>query len=138
MGTRQVTNHSSLVSTLQTMRRQIRRREEFFMQWTPGHSKHLGNELVDKLAHLGSHGISFSHWRMKDALKKVHMKVSESESSGPKPEHTMQHAGWTGFREILVGAAEEGDSQLQACHTAKRHSGRFAEDAKSWTKKLSG
>ena len=41
MGTRQLTNHVKLASVLQTMRRQIRRKEEIYMQWTPGHSKHL-------------------------------------------------------------------------------------------------
>ena len=47
MGTRQVTNHVKLASVLQTMRRQIRRKEEIYMQWIPGHSKHLGNEMAD-------------------------------------------------------------------------------------------
>ena len=42
MGTRQLTNHVKLASVSQTMRRQIRRKEEIYMQWTPGHSKHLG------------------------------------------------------------------------------------------------
>ena len=43
MGTSQVTNHFSLVSVLQSTRRQIRRKEEIYMQWTPGHSNYLGN-----------------------------------------------------------------------------------------------
>ena len=59
MGTRQVTNHVKLASVLQTMRRQIRRKEEIYMQWTPGHSKHLGNEMADGLAFLGSKGTGF-------------------------------------------------------------------------------
>ena len=33
MGTRQTANHLKLVSVLQTMRRQIRRKEEIYMQW---------------------------------------------------------------------------------------------------------
>ena len=33
VGTRQVTNHVKLASVLQTMRGQIRRKEEIYMQW---------------------------------------------------------------------------------------------------------
>ena len=33
---------SKMASVLQAMRRQIRRKEEIYMQWIPGHSKHLG------------------------------------------------------------------------------------------------
>ena len=54
MGTRQVTNHVKLASVLQTIRRQIRRKEEIYMQWTPGHSKHRDNEMADGLAFLGT------------------------------------------------------------------------------------
>ena len=39
MGTRQVTNDVKLASVLQTTRRQIRRKEEIYMQWTLGHSE---------------------------------------------------------------------------------------------------
>ena len=56
MGTRQVTNHVKLACVLQTMRRQIRRKEEIYMQWTPGHSKLFGNEMADGLAFLVSQG----------------------------------------------------------------------------------
>ena len=76
MGTRQVTNHVKLASVLQTMRRQIRRKEEIYMQWTPGHSKHLGNEMADGLAFLGSKGTSFCPNWMKDSLRKIHRKVT--------------------------------------------------------------
>ena len=68
MGTRQVTNHVRLASVLQTMRRQIRRKEEIYMQWTPGHSKHLGNEMADGLAFLGSKGTSFCPAWMKNGF----------------------------------------------------------------------
>ena len=72
MGIRQVTNHLKLVSLLQTMRRQIRRKEEIYMQWTPGHSKHLGNEMAGGLAFLGSQGTCFCPNWMKDAFRKAH------------------------------------------------------------------
>jgi len=74
MGTRQVTNHVKLASVLQTMRRQIRGKEEIYMQWTPGHSKHLGNEMADGLAFLGSKGTSFCPAWMKTAFRKLHRK----------------------------------------------------------------
>ena len=98
MGTRQAANHLRLVSVLQTMRRQIRRKEEIYMQWTPGHSKHLGNEMADGLAFIGSQGTCFGpHW-MKDAFKKVHRKATEI---------GIQHSGWSGFRDVLITAAEK-------------------------------
>ena len=69
MGTRQTANHLKLVSVLQTIRRQIRREEEIYMQWTPGHSKHLGNEMADGLAFLGSQGTCFCPNWMKDVFR---------------------------------------------------------------------
>jgi len=57
------------------MRRQIRRKEDI-LQWTPGYPKHLGDEMADGLAVLGSQGTCFCpHW-MKDAFKKVHRKAT--------------------------------------------------------------
>ena len=45
---------------------------------------------------------------MKDALKEVHKKATEIGTVEPKPEFTrMQHSGWTGFRDILITAAEK-------------------------------
>ena len=108
MGTRQATNHLSLVSVLQTIRRQIRRKEEIFMQWTLGHSRHLGNEMAEGLAFLGSQGTCFCLQWMKDALKEVHRKATEIGMVEPKLEfEPMQHSGWTGFRDILTTAAEK-------------------------------
>ena len=108
MGTRQATNHLSLVSVLQTIRRQIRRKEEIYMRWTPGHSRHLGNEMADGLAFLGSQGTCFCPQWMKDALKEVHRKTTEIVMVQPRPEFTpMQHSGWTGFRDIMITAAEK-------------------------------
>ena len=69
MGTRQTANHLRLVSVLQTIRRQIRRKEEIYTQWTPGHSKHLGNEMADGLAFLGSQGTCFCPNWMKYAFR---------------------------------------------------------------------
>ena len=87
MGSRQVTNHFSLVSVVQNTRRQIRRKE------APGHSKHLGNELADGLAPR-----SPRNQLGRDALRRAHLKVIESELSEPRPEHIlMQHVGWTGW-----------------------------------------
>ena len=64
--------------------------------------------MADGLAYLGSQGTCLGPLWMKDALTKVHRKVIESGVSDPRPEHTlMQHAGWAGFREIMVGAAEK-------------------------------
>ena len=77
MGTRQVTNHVKMASVLQTIRRQIRRKEEIYMQWTLGHSKHLGNEMADGLAFLGSKGTSFCPAWMQMAFRKIHKKVIE-------------------------------------------------------------
>ena len=108
MGTRQASNHLSLVSVLQTIRRQIRRKEEIYMQWTPGHSKHLGNEMADGSAFLGSQGKCFGPQWVKGALKEVHRKATEIGMVEPRPEFTpMQHSGWTGFRDILITAAEK-------------------------------
>ena len=98
MGTRQATNHLKLISVLQTMRRQIRRKEEIYMQWTPGHSKHLGNEMADGLAFLGSQGTCFCPNWMKDAFRKAHRKATEIGTVEPKQEFTpMQHSGWSGI-----------------------------------------
>ena len=92
MGTREATNHLSLVSVLQTIRRQIRREEEIYMRWTPGHSRHLGNEMADDLAFLGSQGTCFCPQWMRDALKEVHRKATEIGRVEPRPEFTpMQH-----------------------------------------------
>ena len=77
MGTRHAANHLSLVSVLQTIRRQIRRKAEIYMQWTLGHSKHLGNALADGLAFLGSHGTRFCPQWMKDAFQEAHRKATE-------------------------------------------------------------
>ena len=108
MGTRQVTNHVKLGSVLQTMRRQIRRKEEIYMQWTPGHSKHLGNEMADGLAFLGSKGTSFCSAWMELAFRKIHRKASEIDTKEPKQEFTLlQHNGWSGFRDILITDAEK-------------------------------
>ena len=108
MGTRQVTNHVKLASVLQTMRRQVSRKEEIYMQWTPSHSKHLGNEMADGLAFLGSKGISFCPAWMKMACKKIHRKAIEIDTKEPKQEFTpLQHDGWSGFRDILITAAEK-------------------------------
>ena len=108
MGNRQVTNHVKLASVLQAMRRQIRRKEEIYMQWTLGHSKHLGNEMADGLAFLGSKGISFCPAWMKMAFRKIHRKAVEIDTKEPKQEFTpLQHNGWSGFRDILITAAEK-------------------------------
>jgi len=108
MAPRQATNHLSLVSVLQTIRRRIRRKEEIYLQWTLGHSKHLGNEMADGLAFLGSQGTCFGPQWMKDALKEVHRKATEIGMVEPRPEFTpMQHSGWTVFRDILTTAAEK-------------------------------
>ena len=77
MGTRQVTNHFSLFSVLQSIRRQIRRKGEIYVQWTLSHSKHLDNEMADGLAYLGSQGTCYGPQWMKDALMNVHQKVIE-------------------------------------------------------------
>ena len=71
MGTRQVTNHVKLASVSQTLRRQIRRKEEIYMQWTPGHPKHLGNEMAHGLAYLGSKGTSFCTALDEDGLQET-------------------------------------------------------------------
>ena len=108
MGTRQATNLLKLVSVLQTIRRQIRRKEEIYMQWTPGHSKHLGNQMADGLPFLGSQGTCFCPNRMKDAFRKVHRKATEIGTVDPKQEFTpMQRSGWSGFRDVLITAAEK-------------------------------
>ena len=108
MGTRQVTNHVKLASVLQTIRRQIRRKEEIYMQWTPGHSKHLGNEMADGLAFVGSKGTSFSPVWMKMALRKLHERAVEMDTKEPTQEFTpQQHKGWSGYRDILITAAEK-------------------------------
>ena len=108
MATRHAANHLSLVSVLQTIRRQIRRKEEIYMQWTPGHSKHLGNEIADGLAFLGSQVTCFCPQWMKDTFKEVHRKATEIGTVEPKREFTpMQHSGWTGFRDILITTAEK-------------------------------
>ena len=107
MGTRQVTNHVKLASVLQTMRRQIRRKEEIYMQWTPGHSKHHGNEMTDGLAFLGSTGTSFCPVWMKMAFRKLHKRVVEMDTKEPTQEFTpLQHKGWSGYCDILITAAE--------------------------------
>ena len=106
--TRQVTNHVKLASVLQTLRRQIRRKDEIYMQWTPGHSKHLGNEMADGLAYLGSKGISFCPAWMKMAFRKLHRKAVEIGTKEPTQEFTpQQHKGWSGYRDILIMAAEK-------------------------------
>ena len=108
LGTRQVTNHVKLASVLQTLRRQIRRKEEIYMQWTPGHSKHLGNEMADGLAFLGSKGTSFCPAWMKMAFRKLHKKAVEIDTKEPTQEFTpQQHKGWSGYRDILITAAEK-------------------------------
>ena len=108
MGTRQATNHFRLVSVLQAVRRQIRREEEIYMQWTPGHSNHFGNEIADVLAFLGSQGTCFCPNWMKDAFRKVYRKATEIGTVEPKQEFTpMQHAGWSGFRDVFITAAEK-------------------------------
>ena len=44
---------------------------------------------------------------MKDAFKKVHKKAEEIGTVEPKQEFTpIQHSGWSGFREVLITAAE--------------------------------
>ena len=77
------------------------------MQWTPGHSKHLGNEMADGLAFLGSQGsCSFPNW-MKDVFRKAHRKATEVGTVEPEQEFTlMQHSGWSGFRCVLIIALE--------------------------------
>ena len=107
MGTRQVTNHVKLASVLQTTRRQIRRKGEIYMQWTPGHSKHLGNEMADGLPFLGSKKTSFSPVWMKTALRKLHKRAVEMDTKEPTQEFTPQHRGWSGYRDILITAAEK-------------------------------
>ena len=98
MGTRQVTNHVKLASVLQTMRRQIRRKEEIYMQWTPGHSKHLGNEMADGLAQLGSQGTSLCPNWMKNGFRTAHRKATEIGTTEPKQEFTpLQHSGCQHF-----------------------------------------
>ena len=77
MDPRQATNHLNLIFVLQTLRRQIRRKEKIYIQWTPGHSKHLGNEMADGLAFLGSQSTCDGTQWMKDALKEVHKKATE-------------------------------------------------------------
>ena len=108
MGTRQVTNHVKLASVLQTLRRQIRRKEEIYMRWTPRHSKHLGNEMADGLAHLGSKGTSFCPAWMKMAFRRIHKKATEIDTKEPTQEFTLQqHKGWSGYRDFLITAAEK-------------------------------
>ena len=108
MGTRQVTNHVKLASVLQTKRRQIRRKEEIYMQWTPGHSKHLGKEMADGLAFLGSKGTSFCTTWIKMAFRNIHRKAIEIDTKEPKQEVTLlQHNGWSVFRDILITAPEK-------------------------------
>ena len=77
MGTRQATNHLNLVFVLPTPRRQVHRKEEIYMQWTPGHSRHLGNEMADGLAFLVSQSTCDGTQWMKDAIREVHKKATE-------------------------------------------------------------
>ena len=80
------------------MRRQISRKEDIYMLWIPGQSKHLGNEMADGMAFLGSQGTCFCPKWMKDAFKKVHRRATEFGMVEPGPEFThMQHSGWTVF-----------------------------------------
>jgi len=105
MGTRQVTNYVKLASVLQSTRRQIRKKEEIYMQWTPGHSKHLGNEMADGLAFLGSKKTSFSRVWMKTALRQLHKRAVDMDTKEPTREFTpQQHKGWSGYRDILITA----------------------------------
>jgi len=108
MGTRQVTNHVKLASVLQTMRRQIRRKGEIYMQWTPGHSKLFGDEMADGLAFLVSQGKSFCPNWTKHAFRKAQRTATEIGTTEPKQEFTpLQHSGWSGFRDVLITAAEK-------------------------------
>ena len=108
MGTRQVTNHVKVASVLQTTRRQIRRKEKIYMQWTPGHSKHLGKEMADGLAYLGSKKTNFSPVWMKTALRKLHNRAVDVDTKEPTREFTpRQYKGWSGYRDILITAAEK-------------------------------
>ena len=109
MGTIQVTNHVKMASVLQAMRRQIRRKEEIYMQWIPGHSKHLGNEMADGLAFLVSKGTNFCPAWMKMAFRRIQRKATEIDTKEPTQEFTpQQHKGWSGYRDILITVAEKG------------------------------
>jgi len=143
MGTRQVTNHVKQASVLQTTRRQIRRKEEIYMQWFPGHSKHLGNKMADGLAFLGSKKSSFSPVWMKTALRKLHKRAVEMDTKEPTQEFTpQQHKGWSGFRDVLITTAEKlliaEDNLWWACHTVKSLYEKYAGNVVYWMKNWSG
>ena len=65
--------------------------------------------MADGLAFLGSQGTCFCPNWMKDAFRKAHRKATEIGNTEPKQEFTpMQHSGWSGFRDVLITAAEKG------------------------------
>jgi len=79
------------------------------------HSKHLGNEMADGLAFLGSKKTSFSPVWMETALKKLHKKAVDMDTNEPTQEFTpQQHKGWSGYRDILITAAESHGSRKTA------------------------
>ena len=72
----------------------------------------------------------------------LHKRVVEMDTKEPTQEFTpQQHKEWSGYRDILITAAEKVIDRgkqpvVWACHTVQKRCAKYRGDVEYWTKKL--